>query len=156
MTRNSFFQSGLVALVLAVFLMIYGIPSWVATPSNIPRILSPLFWPQILCMVLGIVGIGLIIISRNQLDTHDTTATKGGYLRLTLFAVLLIIYTYAIPRIGMVWASMLAFIALTYLIKNQRRTTAFIAAILIPLSLYIFFAHVAGINIPQGDFVRLP
>jgi len=31
-----------------------------------------------------------------------------------------------------------------------------VCAVLIPLVLYVFFAHIAGVAIPQGDFVRLP
>ena len=60
------------------------------------------------------------------------------------------------PWLGMVWTSMLAFVALAFLVKTRHPATAFICAIVVPLVLYAFFAHVASVAIPQGELVRLP
>ena len=80
----------------------------------------------------------------------------GGYLRLALLGILGVLYVGSIGTLGMVWASVLAFIALAFLIKTRHPVVALIAAVLVPLALYAFFAHVAGVAIPQGDFVRMP
>ncbi len=70
--------------------------------------------------------------------------------------VILVVYLAAVPWIGLVWASIPAFIAVAFLIQTRHPKTAVIAAILVPLVLYAFFAHVAGVAVPQGEFVRLP
>ena len=61
-----------------------------------------------------------------------------------------------ISAIGMVWASMLAFACLAFLMKTRHPKAALAAAVATPLLLYAFFAHVAGVAVPQGDFIRLP
>ena len=160
MLKNSYFLTGLASLILAVFLFLVAIPFGVSTPSNVAKVvLSPLFWPQVLSVLLGITGISLMLSARNTGNvesTEENTKTKGSPIRLALLAVLMIAYIFAIPTLGLVWSSMVAFVALAVLIKSANPMIALISAIVIPLALYLFFAHVAGIAIPQGDFVRLP
>jgi hypothetical protein len=56
----------------------------------------------------------------------------------------------------MVWTAMLAFAACACLFRTRHPIVAVICAVVVPLLLYAFFAHVAGVAIPQGAFVRLP
>jgi len=51
---------------------------------------------------------------------------------------------------------MLAFLATAFLVRTSHPKTAVICALCVPLVLYVFFAHVATVAIPQGNFVRLP
>ena len=54
----------------------------------------------------------------------------------------------------------MAFAALAFLVSTPHPRAALVCALAVPLALYAFFAHVAGISIPQGsvaaDYVRLP
>jgi len=54
------------------------------------------------------------------------------------------------------YVSMIAFGVVLLLTKTSYRIAAVAVAILLPLALYAFFAHVAAVPIPQGLFVRLP
>ena len=44
----------------------------------------------------------------------------------------------------------------SFLVRTKHMTIAIVSAVAVPLLLYVFFAHVAGVAIPQGNFVRLP
>ena len=163
MLKNSYFISGFVALLLSLLLIFVAIPFGITSPSNISKIvLSPVFWPQVLSVLLGITGIALMVSANGAKDdcvddNEDLkVSTAGGFKRLFLMGILMTAYVIAIPKLGLVWASMIAFVALSVLIKSSRPRTAIITAIVIPLILYLFFAHVAGMSIPQGEFLRLP
>jgi hypothetical protein len=160
MLNNSYFITGLFSLILSLFLFFVAIPFGVTAPSNVTKVvLSPVFWPEVLSILLGITGIALMFAGRTTTDVEsedNEPATKGSYQRLLLLAVLMCAYIFAIPKLGLVWTSMIAFVALAVLIKSSLPKTAVISAIVIPLILYLFFAHVAGMAIPQGDFLRLP
>lgn len=154
---------GICAIIFAVFTYFVAIPYGVSTPSNVSNIvLSPLFWPNIIAGLTGLVGLGLILTAKTKIMTITQNEppfnfyASGGWQRLGIFAVLLIIYMASISRLGIVWSSMLAFISLAFIIKTNHKITALIVAVLMPLALYAFFAHVAGIALPQGLFVRLP
>ena len=159
MLTNSYFLTGAISLGLSLFLFLVGIPFSITSPSGVTNIvLSPVFWPEVLAGILGLVGVALMLTAKSATEVKQTPepGIKGGYRRLTVLAVLLGAYVMAIPKLGMVWSSMLAFVSLALLIRTHHRIAAFVAAILVPLVLYVFFAHVAGVAIPQGDFVRLP
>ena len=166
MLKNSYFISGFVALLLSLLLIFVAIPFGITSPSNISKIvLSPVFWPQVLSVLLGITGIALMVSANgakvNGVDDNDDNedlkeSTAGGFKRLFLMGILMSAYVTAIPKLGLVWTSMIAFVALSVLIKSSRPLTAIITAIVIPLILYLFFAHIAGMSIPQGEFLRLP
>ena len=156
------FRLGISAIVLSVFLIFYGIPNWVTAPSNVPKIvLSPVFWPMVLAAVLALAGIGLILVARKCEETIDATNEDvsdrlAGYTRLGLLAALMLATVYVLPRLGLVWTSMLTIVAVALLVRTRYPITVLLCAIIVPLVLYVFFAHIAGVAIPQGDFVRLP
>ncbi|MFU1476189.1 tripartite tricarboxylate transporter TctB family protein [Roseovarius sp. C7] len=164
---------GITALLAAIILLVYGIPNWVSSPSNVPKIvLSPLFWPQVLAWLTGLAGVGLILFSWRDKgvgsEDRDPAAPDSGargrsgdtprhaYLRLTLMALLMLVMLWLMPRLGMVWTAMIGFLATAILMQPRLPVSTVVAAIAVPLVLYAFFAHVAGVAIPQGQFVRLP
>lgn len=154
---------GGVAIVIAAFLILFGIPQWVSTPSNVHKlVLSPLFWPYIVAVLTGVIGLGLVVRSLMMAPAPadqsgpNYAEARSASLRLVILAVMMVIYMLAMNTVGMVWASMLAFVGVAFLVKTHHPKTAVIAAIVIPLLLYAFFAHVASVAIPQGIFVRLP
>lgn len=68
----------------------------------------------------------------------------------------MIVMMWLMPRLGMVWTAMIGFLVTALLLQPRIPISTLVAAIAVPLVLYAFFAHVAGVAIPQGQFVRLP
>jgi len=160
MSRTSHLQIGIAAILFSAFLFFVGIPYGVTSPANVQNVvLSPVFWPYILAGLLGFGGLLLILASRTLTDgaySRFLGDVPGALRRLVLMAVAMAAYVLATPALGMVWTSMAAFLATAFLVKTNHRKSAVAAAIFVPLLLYGFFAHVAGVAVPQGDFVRLP
>ncbi len=161
-TRKSHIHLGLFCLALSGFLILAGIPAWVSSPSNVPNvILSPLFWPYVLAGLTALTGLGLLAtafqhpVEGDKLN-EDIGDRRAGMLRLAVMAVIMLAAIWAMPRIGMVWTSMAVFAATAFLVQTRHPKTALICAVILPLVLYAFFAHVAGVAVPQGNFVRLP
>lgn len=152
---------GIGACLVAAFLILVGIPGWVSSPSNVSNIvLSPTFWPYTLAALTGLAGVGLLLSSRTASasvdpETAETTG-EGAWFRLSALAAIMLLTMIALPRLGMVWTTMIVFAVTALLFRTRHPVIAMVCAILIPLALYAFFAHVAGVAIPQGNFVRLP
>ena len=155
------FRLGVGACLIALFLAFVGIPNWVSSPSNVRNIvLAPTFWPYVLSALTGIAGLALIISGPHAPETSDVEdeLVDDGQTRLRLLAlaVIMVVTMFALPRLGMVWTTMLVFAVTAFLFRTRHPKIALTCAVLIPLALYLFFAHVAGVAIPQGNFVRLP
>lgn len=155
-------QLGIGAIAAAAFLVLVAIPLWVSSPSNVPNIiLSPLFWPWALAALTGLTGLGLLLIALREPapaepETSDVDDRASAWRRLAGIAVVMGVTMLLMPRLGMVWTSMLVFAATAFLVRTNYPKTVAVSAVLVPLVLYAFFAHVAGVAIPQGEFVRLP
>lgn len=152
---------GLGSCVAALFLILIAIPGWVSSPSNVANIvLAPTFWPYILSALTGLSGLGLILASRSAsdiVDPEDDVPSDGSsWMRLAALAVIMVVTMFALPRLGMVWTTMIVFALTAFLFRTRHPVTALVCAVVVPLALYAFFAHVAGVAIPQGNFVRLP
>jgi hypothetical protein len=164
--RSAQLHLGVTVLIGSLALSAFAIPRWVSTPSNVPNmVLSPLFWPYILSGALVLTGIGLLVPHRPISGRDaDTTGAGGGsaglagsaWARLSAMAATMAGTIFLLPRFGMVPTSMIAFLAVAFLGRTSHPKTAVACAILLPLALYAFFAHVAGVAIPQGQFIRLP
>ena len=160
--RSVQLQLGFGACIAAIFLIFVAIPEWVASPSNVRNIiLSPLFWPYSLAGLTALVGLGLIAAGLS--DTGEQTPLDEpsedapmAWLRLLGMAVIMAGTMFLLPRLGMVWTCMLAFAASAFLVRTRHPVAALVCAVVVPLALYAFFAHVAGVAIPQGNIVRLP
>ncbi len=156
-------QLGIGACLASAFLVFVAIPNWVAAPSNIKNVfLSPVFWPYVLAGCTGVVGLGLIAAGFRMAEGPSEDATEahdeglGAWVRLFGMALIMAGTMFLLPRLGMVWTSMLCFALTAFLVKTRHPVAAVICAVVVPLALYAFFAHVAGVAIPQGNFVRLP
>lgn len=160
--RSIQIQLGIGAIAASVFLIAVAIPFWVSSPSNVPNIiLSPLFWPNVLSVLTGLIGAGLILTSlaRSRPEASpepDVDDRPAAFRRLAIMAVIMAATVLVMPRLGLVWTAMITFVATAFLVKTKHPKAAVVCAVLIPLALYVFFAHIAGVAIPQGDFVRLP
>lgn len=150
---------GLFAILLGAFMVLVAIPNWVSAPDKVPHIvLSPLFWPYTIAGLIVLCGIGLFLSGQHsdELFNEDEATIPGAITRVLIFAVIAMVYVRLIPLIGMVWVSILAFAATAFLLRPGQPRLALLCAVLFPLILYVFFAHIAGVAIPQGQFVRLP
>lgn len=160
MSRKTHIEIGIASILFAVFLYLVAIPHGVTAPSNIKNIvLSPLFWPQILAGVLAFAGIALCVNAFRLPRTEATPfldGVPGAAIRLAAMAAIMVIYFLLISEIGMVWASMLAVGAVSFLLRTEHHVYSAVCAVVVPLILYAFFAHVAGVAVPQGEYVRLP
>ena len=164
--RSTQMQLGLAACIGALILAFWAIPSWVSSPSNVRDIvLSPRFWPYILAGFTALTGV-LLVLSASRIASAtphpeedpaaDAPATPGAWVRLAFLAALMIVTLLAMSRLGMVWTAMLLFASTAFLFRTRHPVAAVVSAIMVPLVLYAFFAHVAGVAVPQGDLVRLP
>jgi len=161
--RQLNFRLGGLALAICLLLVFFLIPNYVSSPSNVEKlILSPLFWPYTLAGLTGLSGLGLLITAWRSdsepaaPDSADPQSRSGGFVRLVVAAALMVATMLLLHSLGLVLTAMLLFIALAYVVQAKHKKTAWLCAIIVPLVLYAFFAHVAGVAIPQGDFLRLP
>ena len=152
---------GIGTCIIALFLAFLAIPMWVSSPSNVGNIvLSPVFWPYVLTAIAGLSGVGLFVAGMRETDMEIPDdvpqADSKSWHRLGALAAIMVITMLALPRLGMVWTTMLVFAVTALLFRTRHPRVALTCAVVIPLCLYLFFAHVAGVAIPQGNFVRLP
>ncbi|MGA0808991.1 MAG: hypothetical protein ACO3PI_08080, partial [Burkholderiaceae bacterium] len=72
------------------------------------------------------------------------------------FLAAMALYAKYLDYLGMVLASILMLLVSFYLLGEKRIGLVLSVSILLPLVLYTFFLHVAGVSIPQGELIRLP
>jgi putative tricarboxylic transport membrane protein len=162
LSRRDEILIGLGVMALAALVLWWLIPAYVALPRRVPiRALAPSFWPTIIAWTMLVAG--AVLVLRAALAppppaavTVAPTVDGGEVLRMAGLAVILIGTYFALPVIGMVWACMAAFLLLVLLTGRKRLGWGVATAVLLPLVLYLFFTKVAGVGIPQGQFVRLP
>lgn len=155
---------GLGVMTLGAALLWWIIPTFIDIPRRVPiRALSPAFWPKVLGWTILASGLVLTLSARfgpARAPTGELAESLGvappEAMRLLSMAGILLGMFLAIPVLGMVWTSMLAFVAMVVLTGAQRPVWGVVAAIALPLILYLFFTKVAGVAIPQGRIVRLP
>ncbi len=167
LSRRDEFLIGLGVMALAALILFWIIPGYIAMPRRVRMAaLAPNFWPQIIGWTMLACGVALTIKAALAPVTPDRIVDRLGLsrdeaLRLAGLGVILVVAHYAIPILGMVWVSMLVFMAFVLLAGGfshgwGRMGWAVAVAVLLPLLLYLFFYKVAGVAIPQGRFVRLP
>lgn len=141
-------------------LIFFVIPHYVIKPSNVRiLVLSPDFWPYIVAGLMLIGGIALWAqywFMFRKFSTETSDPVPGGWFRIGLVAILMVAYYLIMPVLGMVWSSVVAYIAFVGIIGLPRKVATVVAAFVLPIALYMFFAHAAGVPIPQAKFLVLP
>ena len=148
---------GIGVIAFGVMLLTVAIPDHVSSPSNVRAlVLSPTFWPTIVAYMIVMLG-GVLVASRmirtGRLSASDEPWNGDGigdelihgWARLSAMAVLMVGLVVATPILGMVLASVIAFAAFSIIVLSPRPVTSLIVAIVLPLVLYAFFTHVAGV-----------
>ena len=152
---------GVALLGLLIFTVL--IPWGIDQPGNVEHTaLAPDFWPQIIAGIMMVLGVLLAIRpGPDDEDDEDGAAGEdsGHWLhRLPgLAAVLGALFGFyvLIPSLGMVVPGAAVIFGLLVLGGERRRLLAAVLAAGVPVLLYIFFVHVAGIPIPLGVFETL-
>lgn len=177
--RQQSISVGLFSLGLGLLLHFWLIPNFISVPGNMARlVLSPAFWPEILAFMAMIAGIFVLVDafrqsaaielqdpvaeSRSQDDTQasempiEEEKAQPSLFRLLAFVLAMALYVKYLDYLGMALASILMLLVSFYLLGEKRIGLVLSVSILLPLVLYAFFLHVAGVSIPQGELIRLP
>lgn len=171
---------GLFSLALGLLLHFWLIPNYISVPSNMARlVLSPAFWPEILAGMAVLAGVFVLVgafgksSKPNSQDlasaanlTEDQPASnvasplqqvsQPSLIRLLAFVIAMALYAKYLDYLGMALASILMLLVSFYLLGEKRIGIVLSVSIVLPLVLYAFFLHVAGVSIPQGELIRLP
>lgn len=160
LSKDLWLGAGVVAF--GVFLLLVLIPVGITSPNNVRvAVLSPTMWPNIIAAILILIGVILIlrafIAGTEAPDEHDQLERGWqSWIRIAVVAGLMAALYFALPRLGMPLVTGIAFLAYGFLVRQGRPIVTVTAAILLPLMIYGFFNHVAGVPVPQGKLVRLP
>jgi hypothetical protein len=156
------FWTGVGVCALGLVLALLAVPDGIVTPKNVRiAVLSPAFWPNILAWLLAMLGLVLAVRAAHRpgaalAGPAGPPRRKGGLARLAALAAGVVLFCLFATTLGLVWAAVLLFAGTVLLTGTDHRVAAVMVILLLPLALYAFFAHVAGVPIPQGAFVRLP
>ena len=147
-------------LCAAIFVDLCDPSLGIRTVKCVQVVLSPTFWPLIIAALIGLSGIYLVAMEAVQ-AAHDTETLEqpesamAGSIRLILGAVAMVIFLFRVETTGLVIGSMALFLSSQSL--SQTISLRFVLiAICLPIALYGFFAHVASVAVPQGEWIQLP
>lgn len=162
LSRRNEILIGLAVMALSAFILWLLIPTYVALPRRVPiKALAPSFWPKIICWIMLLCGAALTLRAAMSAPVpepivDDLSVDTSQLLRLGGLIVILTAAFFALPIIGMVWVCMIVFVLLVMMTGGKRMFWGIVVGVALPLLLYVFFTKVAGVAIPQGQFVRLP
>ena len=146
---------GVALLGLLIFAVL--IPWGIDQPGNVEHTaLAPDFWPRIIAGAMMALGALLAVRPGPDDDDEDGSEDSGHWRqRLPGLAAALgaLFGFYAlIPSLGMVVPGVALIFGLMIFGGERRWLLAGVVAAAVPLLLYAFFVHVAGIPIPLGVF----
>ena len=159
---NKHFFSGVFMLAVGLLLLLFLIPFGIDTPKKIRfAALSPTYYPQIVALILSVIGLAIIFKNRQPLTTKGTDDLDEGHpnakMRICGFLVLLAVYSLSLEFLGFVLSGGLA-LAASLILAGERRAFIIMAiSLLLPISLFLFFYKVAYVPVPNGilaPFVR--
>ena len=156
--RERLIGVGVVLLGLLIFAVL--IPFGIDQPGNVEHTaLAPDFWPRIIAAAMMVMGGLLAIRPVPEEEDADGGEDAGPWLRrlpgLAVVLGALFGFYVLIPWLGMVVPGMALILGLMVLAGERRWPLAVAVAAGVPLLLYAFFVHVAGIPIPLGVFETL-
>lgn len=154
-----------IALGLAAVLLL--IPSGVVVPGSVSiPALSPDFWPYTIAWGV-ILSSAFLLIEALALkvpgggeedDTEDAQynlETLPATLRTVILTFALFLFYYVLTHLGIVASSIVLMPAMMLFFGEQNWKFILPLSILIPIGLYLFFLHAAGIPMPLGIFENL-
>ena len=159
---NKHFFSGVFMLSVGLLLLLFLIPYGIDTPKKIRfAALSPTYYPQIVALILSVIGVAIIFNNRQPFITKETDELDevhpNAKMRIGSFLLLLAVYSLSLEFLGFVLSGVLALLA-SLILAGERRAFIIIAmSLLLPISLFLFFYKVAYVPVPNGllaPFIR--
>lgn len=141
---------GIAAVVLSVFLMFQ---TFGFSVSITPAPLRTTFFPQVLLVLMGLLGV--LMILRSQRDAAETSTTDWRQLLApATLAVGLVVYVWAMPLLGY-YIDTLLLLSLSLALFRQRNwvmNLAVCAGVL--LVTYLLFERTLGVLLPHGALIE--
>ena len=159
---NKHFFSGVFMFAVGLLLLLFLIPFGIDTPKKIRfAALSPTYYPQIVALILSVIGVAIIFKIRQPLTIKGTDdldeVHPNAKMRIGGFLALLTVYSLSLEFLGFVLSGVLA-LAASLILAGERRAFIIIAmSLLLPISLFLFFYKVAYVPVPNGilaPFIR--
>lgn len=162
-------MSGAVLTALSLFALVWLIPAGVEGAGQAAGIaLSPSFWPSVVAAMGMVFGIVLTIqaiakrLQARQLVSHESSnagnaqPAEDGEInwRMLLAVVLLVPYYYLTVHLGLLLASIAAFMAYSVLAGERNFRSVACWALIGPVTITLFFITVAQVLIPLGPLSR--
>ena len=152
--------TGVGVALLGLLILAVLIPWGIDKPGNVEHTaLAPDFWPQIIAVMMMALGAVQAVRPTPDDDDEDGGEDSGHWLhRLPGLAVALgalFGFYVLIPSLGMVVPGAAVIFGLMVFGGERRWLLAAVVALGVPVLLYGFFVHVAGIPIPLGLFEAL-
>lgn len=169
--------AGIVCFMIGAFVywMAMDVPSFTVTDE-----LGGRFFPQLVAVMFMIASAGLIItglknieiqggqvggskakpseVSHKEPEAEPEEALVMGFparkVRLYSFAGVLLVYTFVLDIIGYIPASFLTFMALIYISGEHRPLRVVIGSVIITAILYLLFAVLFGMNVPEASIFQ--
>lgn len=149
-----------------VFLLI---PNGVIVPSSVQiPALSPDFWPYTIAWGVVVSSAFLLLealllkVPGDGSDDEDSAAeaqykldTLPGTLRMVVLILALFLFYFALTHLGVVVSSIVLIPTMMLYFGERNWKYILPLSLLIPVGLYLFFLHVAGIPMPLGLFEAL-
>lgn len=160
-------------LITAILFIVLGltaifalIPSGVIVPGSVQiSALSPDFWPYTIAWGVVISSCFLLLetfmlkVPEGDEDASEDAeyklATLPATLRIVILIFALFLFYFALTTVGIVAGSVVLMPAMMLYFGERQWKYIIPLSILIPIGLYLFFLHVAGIPMPLGIFETL-
>ena len=159
---NKHFFSGVFMVAVGLLLLLFLIPFGIDSPKKIRfAALSPTYYPQIVALILSVIGVAIIFKNRQPFITKETDELDevhpNAKMRIGVFLALLAVYSLSLEFLGFVLSGVIA-LAASLILAGERRAFIIIAmSLLLPISLFLFFYKVAYVPVPNGllaPFIR--
>ena len=146
---------GLFFVGVSLFNHFYVIPNQIFVPqqASFPG-LSPAFYPKILTILLGFLGIVLAVQSlRSSYMKEERSEQVIGitaFSRYISVIALSALYVYFIDLAGWLSTTIVILFVLMRLYGSKRWFLIFTLSIIVPLILFLFFEKIALVRLPRG------
>jgi hypothetical protein len=144
-------------LAAAIGFALFVIPNGVTTPASVRHLpLSPAFLPYVLTAAIGVFALihMLEAIYAPHIPADDEEGSQDAHpnwkVRAILLSVLLLVYLLLPERLGMLPTAIGVTIALLAIGGERRVAVLLGVGITVPLLVYLFFAEVAQVPMPEG------
>ena len=154
--RSIDLMAGLLFIAIAAIILWFAIPYGVKEPKKIKyAALSPSYYPRIVGYILllfgaFITGSQLLKNRSSKEDSEGEAWRQNRHLVLVGVALTLFVYYLCLEPLGFVLASAVALLVLLLLAGEKKPLALILIPLILPLSLHLFFTHVANIPIPAG------